>query len=187
MPGAIYNILHAHAVQNYGFVTTRQAREVLGVNPHRLQVMNERGLVRNVSRGVFRFPDIPPTSLDQYMAATLWPLTRPGVLGHATALDLHDLCDVNPSRIHVTVPPDFRTTREPPRLIELHRRRLPQSEVTWHEGIPVVTVKRAILDGIEQALGWGLIDQAIDTARQRGRITAPEAEELGAKRPTLAS
>ncbi len=62
-------------------------------------------------RGLFRFADVPAGPLDQYAEATLWPLEIQGVLSHATALDLHALCDVNPSRIDITVPRDFRTTR----------------------------------------------------------------------------
>jgi hypothetical protein len=38
------------------------------------------------------------------------------------------------------------------------------------------------LGGIEQALGWQLIDQAIETARARGLITRPAARRLAALR-----
>ena len=105
MPGRVFNTLHDHAVEQHGFLTTRDADE-LGVNPRRLHVMKDRGVLEHVSRGVFRFPDVPAGPLDQYAAATLWPLEVQGVLSHATALDLHELCDINPSRIDITVPPD---------------------------------------------------------------------------------
>jgi hypothetical protein len=45
-----------------------------------------------------------------------------------------------------------------------------------------VNPERAILGGIEQALGWQLIDQAIETARARGLITKPAAKRLAAMR-----
>ncbi|HTE63063.1 MAG TPA: hypothetical protein VK631_22095, partial [Solirubrobacteraceae bacterium] len=111
-----------------------------------------------------------------------WPLKVQGVLSHATALDLHELCDVNPSRIDVTVPPGFRTTRTPPAVMRLHREALPEDHVTWHEGIPMVTAYRAILGSIDQHVGWNLIDQAIDTGRRRGRLTPGQADELRAMR-----
>ena len=107
---------------------------------------------------------MPAGALDQYAEATLWPLECRGVLSHATALDLHALCDVNPSRIDVTVPRGFRTTRAPPTVLRLHREDLPEDAITWHEGLPIVTVYRAIEGRIEQGLGWNLIEQAIDTA-----------------------
>jgi predicted transcriptional regulator of viral defense system len=184
MPGALYRLLHEHAVEQHGYITTRDA-EGLGVAAHRLHRMKSRGVLEGVSRGVFRFPDVPAGALDQYVAATLWPLEVRGVLSHATALDLHELCDVNPSHIDVTVPPGFRTTRTPPPVLRLHREAVPENELTWHEGIPIVTVYRAIRGSIDQHVGWNLIEQAIDTGRRRGRLTADQAEELRAMRYTL--
>lgn len=177
MPGRIYSLLHDHAVDQSGYLTTRDA-EALGVDPHHLHNMQARDLLDHVSRGVFRFRDVPAGALDQYIEATLWPLEVRGVLTHATALDLHDLCDINPSRIDVTVPRSFRTTRTPPDVVRLHREDLVENEITWHEGIPIVTVRRAILGSIEQHVGWNLIEQAIDTARARGRLTPQQADEL---------
>lgn len=111
------------------------------------------------------------------MHATLWPHGR-GVLSHATALDLHDLCDVNPARIHVTVRAAFRTNRPVPEVLALHRRDLADQDVTFHEGIRIVTPRRAILDGIEQDLGDHLIEQAIDTARRRGQIRGRDLDGI---------
>jgi predicted transcriptional regulator of viral defense system len=44
------------------------------------------------------------------MLAALWPAGR-GVLSHDTALELHELCDVNPEKIHLTVPADYQPRR----------------------------------------------------------------------------
>jgi predicted transcriptional regulator of viral defense system len=186
MPGQIYALLHEHAVDQFGYVTTQDARE-LGVDPQRLQKMKDRGVLEGVSRGVFRFPDVPATALDQYAAATLWPLTVRGVLSHATALDLHDLCDINPSRIDVTVPRRFRTSRRPSKVIHLHREDLPEADVTWHEGLPIVGVHRAILGSIDQHVGWHFIEQAVETARRRGRLTSEQAGELARLRGDAAT
>jgi predicted transcriptional regulator of viral defense system len=186
MPGATYTLLHEHAVDQHGYITTRDAEE-LGVPAHRLHKMSSRGALEHVTRGVFRFPDIPAGPLDQYVAAALWPLEVIGVLSHATALDLHELCDINPSRIDVTVPPGFRTTRTPPAVVRLHREMLQESDVTWHEGVRIVSVYRAIAGSIEQGVGWNLIEQAIDTARRRGRLTSEHARELTARRRAAVS
>jgi predicted transcriptional regulator of viral defense system len=183
MPGRVYNTLHELAVDQHGYVTTRDARE-LGVVPQRLHLRADRGVLHRVARGLFRFPDVPAGALDQYAEATLWPLECRGVLSHAAALDLHALCDVNPSRIDITVPRGFRTTREPPAVLRLHREDLPDNAITWHEGLPIVTVYRAIEGSIEQGLGWNLIEQAVDTARRTGRLTAVQADTLRALRPT---
>lgn len=166
MPGPLYTSLFEFAAGQYGYLTTDDAHE-LDIPVTRLNTMVARGTLAQVSRGVYRFPLFPTGPLDQYFEMTLWPRGG-GVISHATALDLHGLCDVNPAKIDVTVGPTHRTTRELPPVMRLHRRALGEGDVTWHEGIPIVTPKQAILDGIEQHLGSELIDQAIETAKRRG-------------------
>lgn len=177
MPGRIYNALFDLATEQYGYVTADQAVE-LGFAKGRLPQMAERGVAERVERGLYRFPAIPRTALDQYMQAVLWPHRAHGVISHASALALHDLCDVNPAHIDITVPAGYRVTRVPPSVYRLHHRTLRPVDVTRHEGIPVVTPRRAILDGIEAHIRRGLIEQAIETARRRGSISRVEAAEL---------
>jgi predicted transcriptional regulator of viral defense system len=171
------------AMGRYGYVTADDARAA-GVEPAQLRVMNHRGLVEHVARGVYRFPIVPTSALDQYMEAVLWPRTTTA-LSHETALDLHELCDVNPARIHITVPADYRLRRDVPRAYQLHGRDLGPADVTLHEGIPIVTVYRAIRDGIEAKLGGYLIDQAIDTGRRRGLLAPEELRALTRQRRSL--
>jgi predicted transcriptional regulator of viral defense system len=180
MPGPLYNRLFEVATSQYGYVTGADAR-ALGAPVERLSTMAARGTLVHVSTGVYRFPAFPVSRLDQFMEATLWPHGR-GVLSHATALDLHELCDVNPAEIHVTVGPRFRTNRKVPPVLHLHRRALAERDVMAHEGLAIVTPRRAILDGIEQHLGNELIDQAIETARARGAIRTRDVAELAAAR-----
>jgi predicted transcriptional regulator of viral defense system len=180
MPGKTFVKLLDHAQQQYGYLTPDDARE-LGVDPTQLRLMAARGTLEHRGRGLYRMPLVPPTELDAYIEAVLWAGRR-GVLSHETALDLHELCDVNPSAIHLTVPFNFRTRKTMPVTYRLHRFDLDPPEIGWHEGIPIVSPERAILDGIDQALGWRLIDQAIANARDRGLISKPTAERLAAQR-----
>jgi len=168
MPGRTYSSLLEVATDQYGYVTSEDARR-LGVDPQRLVVLADRRVIERTDRGIYRFPTVPNTPLDQLMQATLWPRGQ-GVLSHATALDIHELCDVNPAKIDITIPRAMRIRREIPALYALHRRDLQSDEKTLHEGIPVVSVFRAILDGIEAHLRSGLIEQAIDTARRHGLL-----------------
>jgi predicted transcriptional regulator of viral defense system len=177
MPGRVYNTLFELATEQYGYVTAEQAVE-LGFAKSRLPQMAARGVAERVERGLYRFQAMPRTALDQYMQAVLWPHRAHGVISHASALALHDLCDVNPAHIDITVPAGYRVTRVPPGIYRLHHRTLRPVEVTRHEGIPVVTPRRAILDGIEAHIRHGLIEQAIETARGRGSITRADAAEL---------
>jgi predicted transcriptional regulator of viral defense system len=169
MPGRTFTTLLDQAQEQYGYLTPDDARK-LGVDPTQLRIMAARGTLEHLGHGLYRMREVPPTQLDPYMEAVLWTGRR-GVLSHETALDLYDLCDVNPAAIHLTVPKGFRTRKQLPPTYRLHHDDLPPENERWHEGIPIVTPERAILGGIEQALGWQLIDQAIRNARERGLIT----------------
>ncbi len=177
MPGRVYNTLFELATEQYGYVTAEQAVE-LGFAKSRLPQMAARGVAERVERGLYRFPAMPSTALDQYMQAVLWPHRAHGVISHASALALHDLCDVNPAHIDITVPAGYRVTRVPPSVYRLHHRTLRPVDIARYEGIPVVTPRRAILDGIEAHIRHGLIEQTIETARRRGSITRADAAEL---------
>lgn len=184
MPGRVFTALLERAHEQYGYLTPADAHE-LGIDPTQLRVMAVRHIVEHLGRGLYRMPMVPHTDLDAYMEATLWAGSDAAV-SHETALDLYDLCDVNPSAIHITVPRGYRTRKAMPPVYRLHREHLGDDEVRRHEGIPIVTPGRAILGGIEQALGWQLIDQAIERARGRGLIDRRAADELAARRHAAA-
>lgn len=177
MPGRAYNTLFKLAADKYGFITQEDADEA-GFTPQTLDAMARRGAAERVGWGLYRFPAVPHAGLEQYMQATLWPRPHQGVLSHATALDLLELADVNPDKVHITVPKAFRTRRQPPPMYALHRRDLAPDETAYHEGIPIVTPYRAILDGIGTHLRRDFVEQAIDTARRRGRLTPEQLAHL---------
>lgn len=176
MPGEVYEKLFEVATEQYGYVTTDDARD-LEVDPHRLVVLASRGDLDRVAHGLYRFGAIPSTMRDQLMEATLWP-RRLGTISHDTALDLWDLCDINPAKVHVSVPKAAKLRRTVPAAYRVHVRDLGPGDVTHHEGIPVVTVHRAILDGIQTDVGPHLIQQAIDNARARGLLSKAELADL---------
>jgi len=169
MPGRNYDKLALIAAEQEGLLAAADAREA-GIDPHRLVDMERRGTIERVARGLYRFPllDSRP-QLGQLAQATMWA-DRRGVLSHDTALDLHELCDVNPVQIHITIPTAYRLQKPVPKLYALHGRDLDEDEKTRYEGIAVVTPQRAILDGIESGLRTDLLRQAIDSARRRGLL-----------------
>lgn len=176
MAGRIQRALWEVAVDQYGYVTSKDARS-LGINPVELGKLAARGQLEHVSYGVYRFGQLPVTPLDSYMLATLWANGR-GVLSHDTALDLHDLCDINPSKLHLTVP-GRRPERQGGEMYVVHSEPLADDDdVTWHEGIPIVTVRKAIEQGIATGVPSYLLTQALGTARDRGALTTAEHRRL---------
>ncbi|MEW6583768.1 MAG: type IV toxin-antitoxin system AbiEi family antitoxin domain-containing protein [Actinomycetota bacterium] len=170
--------LLAVALERHGFVTAQDAR-ALDIDPVRLRQMARRGVVVRVSRGVYRFAMVPATRFDDYAAASLWPVGVQGVLSHETALDLHELCDVNPAYIDVTVPRSHRVrSRTVPPRYRMHQRDLAPGEVTHFERMPIVTPVRAVLDGVETGLRTDLVRQAIDTLRRRRELAGRDEERI---------
>ncbi|MGH2832324.1 MAG: type IV toxin-antitoxin system AbiEi family antitoxin domain-containing protein [Solirubrobacteraceae bacterium] len=180
MPGAVFNQLAELASDQYGFVTQAQTRE-LGVQPMTLIRMAERGALERRGHGLYRVAHFPMTPLDSYMEATLWPIGTRGVLSHETALELYELSDVNPAKIHITVPKGHRIRREIPALYRIHHEILADEDVTFHEGIPIVTPAHAIRQCHAEHLGLALIGQAIDHGQRNGRLAAKHAAQLRAE------
>ncbi len=164
------------AVDHYGYVTFADLKH-LGADPVRLRQWHLRGQVERVSHGVYRFPQVPVTPLGPYMLAVLWPSGR-GVLSHDTALELHELCDVNPEKIHITLPLNYRPRRQGGQAYVVHREDLPKNAVAQHEGIPIVTPAVAIRQAVDTGVPRQLIRQAIDTARRLGRVSAKQLDTL---------
>jgi predicted transcriptional regulator of viral defense system len=166
---AIRDTLLDRAFDQYGFITADDAR-LLGVDPQRLVDMERRGTLERVARGLYRFKVVPHTGREHLMGAVLWPRRTRGVLSHDTALELHDLCDINPAKVHITVPRGYRINRDIPSTYAIHHRDLADSDRTLVEGIPVVTPARSIADAIATHVDPKLIDQAINTAQRRGLL-----------------
>jgi predicted transcriptional regulator of viral defense system len=179
VPGRIYTALLSRAQEQHGYVSPADARE-LGVNPTYLRVLALRGVLEHPARGVFRFPMtvVPPGRMDEYAAAVMWPQEITGVLTHDTTLDLYEICDINPDRIHITVPKRYRIKREVPGLYVIHHADLPEEDLTRHEGLAITTVRRTIADCIEAGVRSGLIGQAIDTAHRQAMLTTADAQAL---------
>jgi hypothetical protein len=57
-----------------------------------------------------------------------------GVYSHHTALRLHDLSDLNPAKLHMTVPTAFRRNSDIPDILVLHYADLPESDVKTAQG-----------------------------------------------------
>jgi predicted transcriptional regulator of viral defense system len=93
-------------------------------------------------------------------------------------LDLWDVSDVNPAKIHITVPRGHRPQRAIPRAYVIHREDLDPAEVTAIEGIPVVKLARALRQCAQEQLGRDLLEQAARHGRARGLLSAQEHETL---------
>ena len=169
------------AEQNDGLVTASQAR-ALGIKDSVLTRLAQRGKLERVARGVYRIPHFPADPLSQYREAILWARASHGpkqvALSHETALGVYGISDVNPAHVHLTVPKHARLRRQKPKWVVIHRGDLAPSDVTTHEGLPVTTVAKSVMDVMERTGRLGLARQALKDARKEGYISTAELRQL---------
>ena len=160
-----------------GFVTTKQATNA-GLVHADLSVMVSRGRLNRVAHGVYRVPQVAETSQDQYQLAVLWTGCEQACLSHETALAIRDISDVNPQRIHLTVPRKRRIRRNGGELYVVHKEDLDPRDIVWWEGIPTVSVPTAIRQCIESGVATYLIKQALRQARGTSLLQPKEHAHL---------
>lgn len=174
---SLYPTLYELAEDQNGYFTRAQAKEA-GVTRPTLSKMVRRGELERVSWGVYRLVRFPPSPNDPYVAATLWPLNVRGVISHESALTLYGLSDVNPAKVHLTLPRSFRLQRDVPKGMVIHRADLNDEEIGLHDGIPITRPERTIRDCHVADLGPALIRQAIADGARTGYLQRKDAEAL---------
>ncbi len=99
-------------------------------------------------------------------------------------LSLYDLSDLNPAKLHMTVPTDFRRNSETPGILVLHYADLPESDIQTAQGFKFTRPLRAILDLIEAGtVERNIIRQALTQAVDRGLITRQQIRNARMSRP----
>lgn len=159
-----------------GYFTTRQAGAA-GYSPQLLYTYLANGRMTRVRRGIYRLVHFPASEHEDLMMPWLWA-EQAGVFSHETALSLHDLSDVLPSRVHMTVPTNWRRRRlRSPAGLVLHHAYLSDVDRTGFS-VPVTTPARTLRDCQEAAVPPGHVHQAVLQARRRGLISEEESAEL---------
>lgn len=167
------------ASENDGFVTT-EAAATAGISRRALTGMVERGRLERIARGVYRLVHSASSPLSPYREAILWAQSHRGprvALSHETALAVLGLTDTNPSTIQLTVPPHARLRRERPTRITIHRAPLARDDIIEHEGLPVTSVSRTVID-LAQRGSFRFAHDAIVQARREGYISDAESRRL---------
>jgi predicted transcriptional regulator of viral defense system len=181
MAGNQVTEIYQLAKHQHGYFTAAQARAA-GVKPNTIVHMARRGVVERLSRGVYRLSNFPDFDHGQFMAAVLWPQEGvQGVLSHESALVLHALTDVNPAKVHITLPLTHRVRRALPGHLVIHYVALPPDAIEIVDGIPVTTPARSILDAHESHVDIALIRQAVVDGRRSGKLTYAEADALASR------
>ena len=158
--------LLAIAARQSGYFTAGQAIDV-GYSYPAQRYHAQRGNWLRVDRGIYRVPEWPVGSREDLVRWAMWSRFR-AVVSHETALSVHDLGDVDPARVHLTVPPNFR--QSDPSVV-LHRGDLPAEDIEGHDGYRVTTPLRSLLDVAAGDLDLDQLARAIEEALEQGMTT----------------
>jgi len=170
--------LFAVAQAQGGYFTTAQAAQS-GYSRPLLHKHLAGGRMVRARRGVYRLVHFPPSDHEDLVILWLWS-EQAGVFSHETALALHDLSDVLPGKVHLTLPASWRRRRlqVPPGLV-LHFADVGEPDRASFSAVPVTGPLRTIRDCIGTDVAPSLVRQAIVQARRRGLITARDEARLG--------
>ena len=182
-----YRRLFELADLQQGYFTAKQAKAAgFAENTHPYHV-KAGNWVRD-HRGIYRLALYPWTDRPDLALWALWSRNRneeiEGVYSHHTVLSFYDLSDLNPAKIHMTVPTHFRRNSEIPGVLVLHYADLPDSDVETAQGFKITRPLRAILDLIEAGtVERNFIRQAVTQAVDRGLITRQRIEDAQMSEP----
>jgi predicted transcriptional regulator of viral defense system len=170
------------AADQKGHLTAAQIRQLGFAKPviaHHVKT----GAVIRVHHGVYRLRDYPYELYEHVMAAWLAVGREVAIVSHESALEIHDLSDVIPRAIHLTVPRANRYLSTP-RGVRLHTvmERLEPSDTVVREGMRVTSVARTIADCTQLGTGPEQIEMAVAQALQRGITTRQRLESVATGR-----
>jgi predicted transcriptional regulator of viral defense system len=126
----------------------------------------------------------PQSDSAQYVILSLWSRNRKGVpqgvLSYETALSIYNLSDVNPSKIHLSVPKGFRRQACIPKVLVLHYGLLyDDNDLQERRGFRVTRPARTVRDMFSHgSANPEIIEQALRDGYRTGRITVKELKAL---------
>ncbi|MFH0877315.1 MAG: type IV toxin-antitoxin system AbiEi family antitoxin domain-containing protein, partial [Candidatus Omnitrophota bacterium] len=113
----------------HGYFTAKQALRA-GFSYRMHSHYKQSGQWLEIDRGVFRLAQFPNSPDEDYVRWSLWSRDRKGepqaVFSHDSALSIHGLSDIMPSKIHFTVPSGFR--KKTPKGCVIHKDKISPDE-----------------------------------------------------------
>lgn len=156
-----------------GYFTAAQALSVGYTYPQQNYHKN-RGNWLYIDHGLYRLRNYPEGEHEDLIRWSFWSRNRCGeflaTVSHDTALAIHDLGDVMPGRVHLTVPSGFR--KKVPGGCILHTACLDSHNIEHRHGFNVTNPLRSLLDVAASLLSQDLLDGVVRDALRRGLVRA---------------
>lgn len=165
-----------------GYFTSQQA-EKCGFTRANFHLKIKSGEWIKQLRGIYKLVHYPLADRPELVLWTLWSRGKKGepqgIWSHETALDIHELSDVMPLKMHLSVPTKFRKSILIPKNLQLHFMDVPKSDVEERQGYRVTTPLRTIYDIIEEGkIANEQIAMAIKQILKRGLAAVREMQKV---------
>lgn len=158
--------LAALAGTQSGYFTAAQALSI-GYSYPAQSYHHNRGNWSRVDHGLYRLPEWPVGAHDDLVRWHLWSRLR-AVVSHESALSVYELGEVNPARIHLTVPPSFH--QKSPDAV-FYTDSLPESDVQQRHGFKITSPLRTLLDVAAGDLDEDQVRRSIREAVESGFVS----------------
>ncbi len=143
------SILFEIASTQGGYFTAFQAMQAGFSNKNHRYHVRAGNWIREW-RGIYQLARFPLKDDSQYSLWGVWSMNRKGisqgVYSHETALSLFELSDVQPEKLHMTVPRGYRRHSKIPAVLHLHHSIIEPSEYEDRNGYRVTKPYRTIVD-----------------------------------------
>jgi hypothetical protein len=177
------------AERQQGYFTSRQAEESGFSRSNFHRKIRSGKWCKEALRGIYRLANYPTTLRPELALWTLWSADKQGnpqgFYSHETALEIHELSDVAPAKIHMSVPRSFRRKNKIPNNLCLHFiDEIPQSEIENRQGYRVTAPLQTLADVIREGrtqneqIELAILDLAIQKSLFKGLATIQEMEQL---------
>src|SRR3972149_9304318 len=167
------------AESQQGYFTSADAKRLGYDYPHQHFHVKQGNWIR-VDHGIYRLKKFPTAGHEDLMRWWLWSRKK-GVMSHETGAALYELGDLLPSKIHLTVPLDFR--KRPAKSLVLHKANLSASEIDKRNDLPVTTPLRTVLDLARSHLDDERLSAVAKDAIKKGLMSRKELLEALARMP----
>lgn len=165
-----------------GYFTCNQA-ETCGYARSNFHLKLKSGEWTREMRGIYRLARYPFTQRPELVLWSLWSCNAKGipqgVWSHETALDIHEMSDVMPKRMHLSVPKKFRKGTPIPKILHLHYEDISETDLESHQGYRVTTPLKTLRDVIQEGkVPREQIIQAFEDALRKGLLSPSEIRKL---------
>ncbi|MBI2026641.1 MAG: type IV toxin-antitoxin system AbiEi family antitoxin domain-containing protein [Deltaproteobacteria bacterium] len=164
-----------------GLFTVQQAMRA-GYDSRNHSYYVRKGYWIKECRGVYRLRHYPYSDDSHLVLWALWSRNKKdqpqGVYSHETALNIHGLTDLMPSKLHMTVPIPFRRHSKVPKILILYKAHVTSGDIKQMGGYSVTSAARTISDLIKRGTPEEVLEQAIVLGLKKGIVTRKEYKKI---------